>query len=146
MDRSRPDAAPSSAPPSVLSTGKGKAGLALIVLIGLAQLGLLLYLASPQELPSLGGFQSERDEPVSPLWGVLGICGATFLPATLMVLGKRSLRQLGLGWLIVVSVLWLALGLLTLEAGFAPVSVLFGGLTLASALLMGLEKTKGTGL
>ncbi|MDY7229671.1 hypothetical protein [Hyalangium rubrum] len=134
--------------PSLFDTGTGKVGLALIVLIGLAELLLLLYFwRYPQPDPYLpDGYPDSHTSGTPSVSALVLIAFTTVIPAWLMELGShpsgRGLRTLGKAWLTLVGLIWLALGLLTLRHGPAePVPFIIGSLTVLSAVLMDFRKS-----
>jgi hypothetical protein len=118
-------------------TGKGQVGFGLVVLSGILQCGAVFSIAGMD-------FWSPRDSVLTNglmLWGTAITTGTTFLPAWLTLLGhnrgKGVLKELGSGWLTLVAIFWLMVGIFTLP--FFPYNLIplgLGALILSGTLLM----------
>jgi hypothetical protein len=118
--------------PGLLSTGKGQLGLGLVALSGILQLLPVLYAASTESWSSM-------DTIVIVALAI--ITGTTFLPALVTVLGhnvgSRGLKTLGIVWLTIASILWIAPGILSIGAfPFNLIPLALGGLILGGSRLM----------
>jgi hypothetical protein len=127
-------------------------GLALLVLVGLFEVGFLLYAhAFPIEDPTAPkpgtGPPPPPPDELSFLFAFVAVIGTTFLPAFLLLLGhsrrNTGLRLAAKSWLILVSVPFLGLGLLTLrQPPFEPVLIGLGVFTLLGAILLASAKPR----
>jgi hypothetical protein len=96
------------ASPGILSTGKGWAGFGLVVLAAVVQAAAGMY---------VGDLLHEKTFTA----GALGIVFATtLLPALVAIGGQRAgssgLKKTGIVWLKIVSVLWAAIGVLSMSS------------------------------
>ncbi|HEX8703721.1 MAG TPA: hypothetical protein VF815_33095 [Myxococcaceae bacterium] len=120
----RSDSTPDTvAPKGLFTSGKGWAGFSIVLLIGTAQLIPMLLLTSGM-----------RKYSEFSLWAGGFITVTTFLPLALVTLGhvlpKPALRNAGSVWLIVVSFLYLLLGIIVLMNSVVGLVPLVAGLLL----------------
>jgi hypothetical protein len=124
-------------PPGLLSTRKGQVGFGLVVLSGILEWVAVLSITGME-------FWTQRDELVTNAlvrWGTAITSASIFLPALLTLLGhnrdSRGLKGLGTGWLTLMAIFWLMVGIFTLPVyPYNVIPLLLGGMTLVGTLLM----------
>jgi hypothetical protein len=128
-------------PLGLLSTRKGLVGFRLVILSG------ILQLVAPLGIAGMNSWTRHDEALMGALasWGTAITAGTIFLPTLLTLLGhnhgRRALKELGTGWLALVAIFWLVVGILTLPVfPYNLIPLVLGGLVLAGTILMSSSK------